>query len=222
MSNDIGKQIRAAREKRGWSQEFLAAKVGATQSTVDRIENGLTRTSRVLPDIARELDLDLPGYEKRLPYQATVGGFVKVSYVLPKELIERVEKYKTAIGVSSDDEVVRRIIDDFLKKTDEFVDIVGRILDKYKSLRSMREAAGVVLANHPLVLSISFQENNQVYFVFDDPFYDRITVELTHWGQVSVKKSDGSLFKFFKEYAPSWADKKQITEVASESDQIPF
>ncbi|GMA76312.1 hypothetical protein GCM10025880_27290 [Methylorubrum aminovorans] len=202
MSDDIGPMIRTARERRGWSQEFLAAKVGATQSTIDRIESGLTRRSRVLPEIVSALDIDLPGHEKRQTPTQVVGGFARVTYVLPKELIERIEQYKFAIGISSDDEAVRRIIDDFLKKRDEIVDVINRIINKYKLIKSMREAAGTVLANHPLVTTISFDKGG-VVFDFDDSLYGKLDIEITSWGLVSIKKPDGSNFFFHKSDAPA-------------------
>lgn len=222
MSEDIGHRIRAARENRGWSQEFLAAKVGATQSTIDRIESGLTRKSRVLPDIIAELEIATPGLEGRQSYRPPVGAFTKVSYVLPKELVERIEKYKIATGVSSDDEIVRRIIDDFLKKRDDFVDIVNRIMDNFKLLKSVREAAGIILANHPLVTKISFTEYDGVTFNVKDMYYEELKIEILPRGRVDVRKKDGSTFLFAKDYAPSWVNENDMTDDFIKHDYPPF
>lgn len=220
MSDDdnFGEAIREAREHKGWSQEFLAAKVGATQSTIDRIESGATRKSRVLPEIAAALDLNLPGFEKRQEQSQAIGGFVKVSFVLPQELITAIEKYKRAIGVASDDEVVRRILNEFMRRRDEMSDIVVSLLDKYKSLRSMRDAAGLVLANHPLVKAMTFNEGG-VYFKLEEG----LSVEATATGRIYVKKQDGSYYKYLKENAPSWVGPMNITEDYAEADDdIPF
>lgn len=144
-----------------------------------------------------------------------------MTYVLPKELIERIEQYKFAIGISSDDEAVRRIIDDFLKKRDEIVDVINRIISKYKLIKSMREAASTVLANHPLVTTISFEKGN-VVFDFDDSLYDKLKIEITSWGLVTIKKADGSNFLFHKSDAPRWLSSDNIVEEYGKTDYIPF
>src|SRR3954463_2627816 len=59
VSNNFAEMIRAARERRGWSQEALAEAAGVSQSTIDKIERGLTKRSRFLHAIANVLDLSL-------------------------------------------------------------------------------------------------------------------------------------------------------------------
>jgi transcriptional regulator with XRE-family HTH domain len=56
----FGERVRAAREKRGWSQDQLARVSGTTQSTIDRIEKSETRQSRKVFDVAAALDIDPP------------------------------------------------------------------------------------------------------------------------------------------------------------------
>src|SRR5256885_1724353 len=58
-SNNSAEMIRAARERRGWSQEALAEAAGVSQSTIDKIERGLTKRSRFLHAIANVLNLNL-------------------------------------------------------------------------------------------------------------------------------------------------------------------
>jgi phage repressor protein C with HTH and peptisase S24 domain len=55
----IGDQIRAAREKRGMSQEELAKAVGISQPAIKKIESGETKKSRFLPEITKHLGIDL-------------------------------------------------------------------------------------------------------------------------------------------------------------------
>nr|USU31061.1 helix-turn-helix domain-containing protein [Methylobacterium sp. OTU13CASTA1] len=218
MKEQFGQTIREAREKRGWSQEFVAAKVGATQSTIDRIENGITQRSRVLPEIAGLLELEIPGVS-RPTQQVTqaVGDLVKVSYVLPQELVDRINKYKLAIGVSSDDEAVRRLIDDQLKKRDEIEDIVDRLLKKNKALRSIRESAGFVLANHPLVKSIEFRGSGVIFTTESG-----LTVEALGWGPVFIKKQDGNPYLYHRDFAPDWLTESNLTDDVTASDALPF
>jgi transcriptional regulator with XRE-family HTH domain len=51
--------IRAAREARGWSQAELGRRIGAPQQTIDKIEKGTIRHSRLFPRLALELALPL-------------------------------------------------------------------------------------------------------------------------------------------------------------------
>jgi transcriptional regulator with XRE-family HTH domain len=51
--------IREAREKRQWSQKDLAARAGISQVAVMKIESGVTRKSKFLPNIAQALELPL-------------------------------------------------------------------------------------------------------------------------------------------------------------------
>jgi transcriptional regulator with XRE-family HTH domain len=216
--DDFGEAIREAREHRGWSQEFLAAKVGATQSTIDRIESGITRRSRVLPEIAAVLDLNLPGFEKKDVSASPVGGFVKVSFVLPQQLVDEIENYKSAVGVASSDEIVRRILDEHIRKRDEFTTIIDNLFAKYRTMRSMRDAAGLVLANHPLVTTMKFQEGG-VSFELEEG----IKVEATQHGTIYVKKPDGKFYKWHTTSAPTWATSLNRTDDWAEADDdIPF
>lgn len=54
-----GKIIREAREKRRWSQQDLANRVGVSQPAIKKIESGETAQSKHLPKIAQVLDIDL-------------------------------------------------------------------------------------------------------------------------------------------------------------------
>ncbi|MFP5078625.1 helix-turn-helix domain-containing protein [Rhizobium sp. YIM 134829] len=53
-----GDEIRTAREKLGISQAELAARAGTNQQTIDRLERGLTRQSKFMPEIRAALNLD--------------------------------------------------------------------------------------------------------------------------------------------------------------------
>lgn len=62
MMSVKGGEIKAAREKMGITQAELAARAGTNQQTIDRIERGLTRLSKYMPEI--RVALGLPAYEE--------------------------------------------------------------------------------------------------------------------------------------------------------------
>jgi DNA-binding XRE family transcriptional regulator len=55
-----GDEIKEARERLGLSQAELAARAGANQQTIDRLERGLTRQSKYMPEIRTVLGLPSP------------------------------------------------------------------------------------------------------------------------------------------------------------------
>lgn len=60
MMSAKGDEIKAAREKLGLSQAELAARAGTNQQTIDRLERGLTRLSKYMPEIRKALGLPSP------------------------------------------------------------------------------------------------------------------------------------------------------------------
>lgn len=61
-----GELIKAEREKRGWSQDQLAKRVGISQPAIMKIEAGETRQSKFMPKIAQVLELDLADLDASL------------------------------------------------------------------------------------------------------------------------------------------------------------
>lgn len=213
-----GEAIREAREHRGWSQEFLAAKVGTTQSTIDRIESGLTRKSRVLPDILSVLALSSDNEGRKSPATQLAGGFTRVSYVLPTELVQSITRYKNLINIPSEDEMVRRILQEYMMRRESVLDVVTRLVNKYRNLRSVREAAGIVLAGHPLVRSLQFEDDGSVQFIYQED----ITIKIKSWGSVIVYKANGSHYKFWDNHLPEWVHACNKAEDNQQPDDVPF
>lgn len=62
----VAENLRAARLRKGWSQEKLAEAAGCTQTTIDKIESGFTLRSRFLPAIANALEVPLSEIDETL------------------------------------------------------------------------------------------------------------------------------------------------------------
>ena len=56
----LGKRIKELREKRGYTQQQLAEKVGIDQRNLSNIECGITFPSKSLGELARCLQISLP------------------------------------------------------------------------------------------------------------------------------------------------------------------
>lgn len=56
----LGKRIKELREKRGYTQQQLAEKVGIDQRNLSKIECGITFPSKSLAELARCLQISLP------------------------------------------------------------------------------------------------------------------------------------------------------------------
>lgn len=66
MMSAKGDEIRAAREKLGISQQELATRTGTNQQTIDRLERGVTRMSKFMPEIRGVLGLPFEEPEESL------------------------------------------------------------------------------------------------------------------------------------------------------------
>ena len=122
-------------------------------------------------------------------------------YVLPTDLVERIVAYQNELGLSSEVEAARRLLDEALLSRDDIVSIVSRVVSQMKKVRSLREAAREVLASHPLVNRISFTANDLTFFMADGH-----SAEVTDKGQATVKDEDDNYYSFgFGEDVPEWA-----------------
>ena len=85
-----GDEVKLAREERGWSQAQLAEAAGTSQQTVDRIERGVTGSSKALPEIQKVLgiaryDLGRPLADRTPEEQAAVDAPFK-AYIREKTM----------------------------------------------------------------------------------------------------------------------------------------
>lgn len=78
-------------------------------------------------------------------------------YVLPTELVERIVAYQTEMGLQSEVEAARRLLDEALKSRDDGLAITRRFLEKMKETRLLAEIAKDVLIGHPLITNIGLK-----------------------------------------------------------------
>ena len=77
-SKEIGRIVRAAREKRDLSQAQLGSLIGIKQASIQAVEKGETARSKYLPEIARELGI--PPEDVGLPADAVpLAGMAPVA-----------------------------------------------------------------------------------------------------------------------------------------------
>ena len=122
-------------------------------------------------------------------------------YVLPTELVERIVAYQNELGLNSEVEAARRLLDEALLSRDNVVSIVSRVVAQLKNVRSLREAAREILASHPLVTHIVFNPNDLCFKMSDGH-----NIEVTDKGIATIKDEQDDLYSFgFGIEPPDWA-----------------
>lgn len=105
-------------------------------------------------------------------------------YVLPNELVDRIVAYQTEMGLQSEVEAARKLLDEALKSRDDWRSITRRFKEKLAETKILSDIAKDVLIGHPLVTSVHF-EPSAVRFSLSSGE----TVEINGLGVVSA--SDG-------------------------------
>lgn len=93
---------------------------------------------------------------------------VRKVFVLPAELMDRINHYKIENGLDSEVEAVRRLLDAALLHRDNTVSILHKMLNRYNAEKDIRILARDVLSTHPLVDSIQYFANQVNFTVRDD------------------------------------------------------
>jgi transcriptional regulator with XRE-family HTH domain len=75
---ESGDRIRRERESRGWSQQYLAGRVGISQPAIRKIEAGQTSRSRYLAKVAQVLGIPLAELDPDLELHPLKDGSVVV------------------------------------------------------------------------------------------------------------------------------------------------
>lgn len=122
-------------------------------------------------------------------------------YVLPTDLVERIVAYQNELGLSSEVEAARRLLDEALLSRDDIESIVSRVVLQLKKVRSLREAAREVLASHPLVKKIVYNSNDLEFHMNDGH-----SAEITERGKATLKDEQDNIYVFgFNRDIPDWA-----------------
>lgn len=120
-------------------------------------------------------------------------------YVLPNELVERIGEFQKELGLGSEVEAVRRLLDGALKSRDSVERITARFVAQYNIVKSVRDAAKEVLVDHPLVTSIRFRDSELEFDIKDGH-----TVDFDSFEEVTIKDGQGDIYNFFGP-TPEWA-----------------
>lgn len=107
-------------------------------------------------------------------------------YVLPTELVERIVAYQNDMGLPSEVEAARRLLDEALKYRDDWITIARRFQAKLKETRFLTDIAKEVLMGHPLVSDIGIKGGRITF--------DLVTGEhlnATETGEVYVRDKHG-------------------------------
>src|SRR5690606_38902785 len=99
-------------------------------------------------------------------------------YVLPTELVERIVAYQQDMGLPSEVEAARRLLDEALMRRDDWRAITKRFQEKLKETRVLSDIAKDVLIGHPLVNQVKLEPA-------------MITFDLTSGETVSITSSGG-------------------------------
>lgn len=95
-------------------------------------------------------------------------------YVLPAELVERIVAFQNEVGLTSEVEAARRLLDGALKSRDTYSTLVARFCSRLTETRIPSEIAKDVLVGHPLIERISFRDD-RIEFVMKEG------IEVTIW-----------------------------------------
>ena len=123
-------------------------------------------------------------------------------YVLPSELVERITAFQTRMGLSSEVEAARRLLDEALKHREDAEQIIKNFTQKMKETKILSDIAKDVLVGHPKVSQIHF----------DGP---SVRVSLTDGEEITFYGHSGGNLK------RSWGDPVKF-DANGELDEIPF
>ncbi|GHA13155.1 hypothetical protein GCM10007989_04670 [Devosia pacifica] len=156
--------------------------------------------------------------QEGIPYPPSPPAPVETQrrvYALPADLVERIVEYQREKGYPSEVEAVRRLLDDALKSRDTLERIISRFLTRLGAQRSAVEVSRDILVGHPLVGSMSFEED-KVDFWMKDGWNVKISDDGTVlvWPPGEASKRGG--------LAWSWVPDDDKFGPGTITDDIPF
>lgn len=109
-------------------------------------------------------------------------------YVLPDELLQRVMDFAMEKGLASESEAVRRLLDEALRKRETYREIIERMVRRMSEVPTIAEAAQDVLAAHPLIRHLRYEEDDGVKF----GLRDGMEIEIDGNRHVAIRDAEGS------------------------------
>jgi hypothetical protein len=143
-------------------------------------------------------------------------------HVLPKELLQRLRAHQERMGISSEVEAVRRLLDKALQMEDTVIDILNKLKANFVDEKDLRVLARDVLSTHVLVRRMNY-EDNSISFDLADGSGGKINSDgkiftndgsSDYWTEIGVPSRQRSA----RGGAPSWDAPKG----GDLDDEIPF
>lgn len=91
------------------------------------------------------------------------AGTTRCVYVIPDALHQRIVQFQENMGLPSEAEAARRLLDLGLNHGDCWQDIAKRVKDELLDGKTIRQAAQSTLAGHPLVRVIEFGDHHVTF-----------------------------------------------------------
>ncbi|RUW85128.1 hypothetical protein [Mesorhizobium sp. M1E.F.Ca.ET.063.01.1.1] len=109
-------------------------------------------------------------------------------YVLPVELVDRITAYQTDMGLPSEVDAARKLLDDALNRRDTAQSITRRFQERLKDTRVLADVARDVLIGHPLLSTLSMG-SNQITFTLTTG--DKVVVRVDGTASIEDREQSG-------------------------------
>ena len=133
-------------------------------------------------------------------------------YVLPHDLVERIVEYQNEMGIASEVEAARRLLDEALMRRDDWRSIAKRFKERLTETRVLTDIAKDVLIGHPLVSKVAFKTNSVEFSLSTDE-----NVEINKSGEVTAQDEHGR----YMEYEPKSKMRVTGSSFAVDMDDEP-
>lgn len=111
-------------------------------------------------------------------------------YALPTELVDRILSYQKEMGLASEVEAARRLLDFALQNRDTVERLLVRLGQRFSEEKDLRVLASEILMPHVLVRQVSFNEQGWLTFEMHDKSSGAINQKGDLW--ILVYPDDGT------------------------------
>lgn len=113
-------------------------------------------------------------------------GSIRKVFMLPADLIDRITTFQREMGLPSEVEAVRRLLEDALRHRDGWWEITERFRQKLAEVRTLADATREVLVGHPSISSISLDRRKLTFSMMTGE-----TIEAHPNGKIEVRDPSG-------------------------------